>query len=144
MDIQLFNWGQAEDLALPVRLQVFVKEQGVPLDLEVDEYDPIAKHAVIFDDGVPIGTGRVFKKNPNSETFFIGRLCILKKYRDMGYGQELMATLIKHARQQSAQTCCLHAQTISQFFYKKFGFIATGDTFMEAGIEHIQMQLTVS
>ena len=81
-DIQLYSWDKAEELVYPVRLEVFVKEQGVPIDLELDEYDLKAQHVVFYHDGFPVGTGRVFKKNFEEDTFYIGRLCVLKKYRE--------------------------------------------------------------
>jgi len=143
-DIQLYSWDKAEELVYPLRLEVFVKEQGVPIDLELDEYDSQAQHAVFYHDGFPVGTGRVFKKNFEENTFYIGRLCVLKKYREMGYGEQIMNSLIQFAKSHQAKECCLHAQTVSQYFYQKFGFKASGDTFMEAGIEHVVMNLTMA
>jgi len=61
MDIQLLPWSEAAEIALPVRMEVFVKEQSVPEDLELDEYDPVATHAVLFEDNLVLGTGRVFQ-----------------------------------------------------------------------------------
>ena len=143
-DIQLYSWDKAEELVYPVRLEVFVKEQGVPIDLELDEYDLKAQHVVFYHDGFPVGTGRVFKKNFEEDTFYIGRLCVLKKYREMGYGEQIMNSLIQFAKSHQAKVCCLHAQTVSQYFYQKFGFKASGDTCMEAGIEHVVMNLTMA
>ena len=143
-DIQLYSWDKAEELVYPVRLEVFVKEQGVPIDLELDEYDLKAQHVVFYHDGFPVGTGRVFKMNFEEDTFYIGRLCVLKKYREMGYGEQIMNSLIQFAKSHQAKVCCLHAQTVSQYFYQKFGFKASGDTFMEAGIEHVVMNLTMA
>ena len=140
----LYTWDKAEELVLPIRIEVFVKEQSVPIDLEVDEYDFIAHHAVLIHDGFPIGTGRVFKKNLNQDTFYIGRLCVQKKYREMGFGQQIMKELIQYAQQHGAKECCLHAQTTSQFFYKKFGFESSKENFMEAGIEHVLMSLAMA
>ena len=141
--IQLYTWDKAEELVLPIRLEVFVKEQSVPIDLELDEYDFVAHHAVLSHDGFPIGTGRVFKKNLNDDIFYIGRLCVQKKYREMGFGQQIMKELIQYAQTQGAKACRLHAQTASQFFYKKLGFKSSNEHFMEAGIEHVLMTLTM-
>ena len=143
MDIQLLTWQQAEEIALPIRIEIFVKEQSVPLDLEQDEYDSVATHALLLVDGQGIGTGRVFKKDIESDVFFIGRLCVLNRYRGLGHGEYLMKTLIQYAQQQGASECCIHAQSISQLFYKKLGFIAHPEIFIEAGIEHVLMTLTV-
>ena len=144
MDIQLQTWSQAEEIVMPIRIEVFVKEQSVPEDLERDEYDIDATHALLIVDGQTIGTGRVFQKDALSKTYFIGRLCVVKKYRGVGYGEPLMKKLIDHALQQGAQECCIHAQRVSQLFYKKLGFIAEPDVFMEAGIEHVVMKLAMS
>jgi predicted GNAT family N-acyltransferase len=144
MDIQILTWQQAEEIALPIRIEIFVKEQSVPLDLELDQYDIEATHVLLWVDGQAIGTGRVFKKDNTSDIFFIGRLCVLKRYRGLGNGEYLMKTLIQYAQQQGATECCIHAQSMSQLFYKKLGFVAHPETFMEAGIEHVLMQLTVT
>ena len=144
MDIQLLPWSEAVEIALPVRIEVFVKEQSVPEDLELDEYDPIATHAVLFEDNLVIGTGRVFQKDVTTRVFYIGRLCVLKKYRGAGYGEYLFKTLIEYAKQQGAIECQIHAQIVSQLFYKKFGFLADEDIFMEAGIEHVLMRLAMT
>jgi predicted GNAT family N-acyltransferase len=144
MDIQLLPWSEAEEIALPVRIEVFVKEQSVPEDLELDEYDPVATHAVLFEDNLVIGTGRVFQKDVTTHVFYIGRLCVLKKNRGAGYGEFLFKTLIEYAKQQGAIECRLHAQMVSQLFYKKFGFVADPEIFMEAGIEHVLMRLAMA
>jgi predicted GNAT family N-acyltransferase len=144
MDIQLLPWSEATEIALPVRVEVFVKEQSVPEDLELDEYDSVATHAVLFEDNLVLGTGRVFQKDLTSHVFYIGRLCVLKKYRGAGYGAYLFKTLIEYAKQQGATECRLHAQMVSQLFYKKFGFVADEDIFMEAGIEHVLMRLAMT
>ena len=144
MDIQLLPWSEAAEIALLVRIEVFVKEQSVPEDLELDEYDPIATHAVLFEDNLVIGTGRVFQKDVTTRVFYIGRLCVLKKYRGAGYGEYLFKTLIEYAKQQGAIECQIHAQIVSQLFYKKFGFVADAEVFMEAGIEHMLMRLAMT
>lgn len=144
MDIQLQTWFQAEETVMPIRIEVFVKEQSVPEDLERDEYDIDAIHALLIVDGQTIGTGRVFQKDALSKTYFIGRLCVVKKYRGVGYGELVMKKLIEHAQQQGATECCIHAQRVSQLFYKKLGFIAEPDVFMEAGMEHVVMKLAMS
>jgi predicted GNAT family N-acyltransferase len=144
MDIQLLTWHQAEEIALPIRIEIFVKEQGVPLDLEQDEYDFKATHALLWVDGQAIGTGRVFKKDIDSKVCFIGRLCVLNRYRGGGKGKKLMKALIEYAKQQGAVECCIHAQSMSQLFYKNLGFIAEQEIFIEAGIEHVLMKLTMT
>jgi len=144
MDVQLVKWEEAQEIALPIRIEIFVKEQSVPLDLEQDEYDYEATHALLWVDGQAIGTGRVFKKDVATDVFFIGRLCVLNRYRGLGHGEYLMNTLIEYAQHQGATECCIHAQNMSQLFYKKLGFIADSETFMEAGIEHVLMKLTMT
>lgn len=144
MDIQLQTWFQAEETVMPIRIEVFVKEQSVPEDLERDEYDIDAIHALLIVDGQTIGTGRVFQKDALRKTYFIGRLCVVKKYRGVGYGELVMKKLIEHAQQQGATECCIHAQRASQLFYKKLGFTAEPKVFMEAGIEHVVMKLAMS
>jgi len=119
-----------------VRKEVFVKEQKVPEAEEYDEIDLKAYHIIAYVDNVPVATGRLFTEQ---NTWFVGRICVLKEYRKKRIGKLIIECLLEKALILGATELHLHAQTHALNFYKKFGFRAYGNTFSEAGIEHISM-----
>ncbi len=132
--IAIMRWDEARHLAYPIRLTVFVNEQRVPEELELDDDDPDAWHALLFKDGQAIATGRLLGNGK------IGRLAVLKNYRGLGMGTALIKSLIEFGQQQGIGQFYLHAQTTAIGFYEGLGFKANGPVFNEAGIEHIKMQ----
>ncbi len=132
--IAIMRWDEARHLAYPIRLTVFINEQQVPEELELDDDDPDAWHAVMLKDGQAIATGRLLSSGK------IGRLAVLKDYRGLGMGTALIKSLIEFGQQQGIGQFYLHAQTTAIGFYEGLGFKANGPVFNEAGIEHIKMQ----
>ncbi|MCK9989895.1 MAG: hypothetical protein RugAbin2_00909 [Rugosibacter sp.] len=132
------TWDELGTLAKPVREAVFVVEQGVPLELEWDEYDAASLHVLARDsNGTVIGTGRLL---PDGH---IGRLAVLANWRGKDVGRALMERLIDEAAKKQQQALLLHAQVQALGFYEKLGFVAEGDVFMEAGIPHRLMRRSV-
>lgn len=129
------RWEEARYLAYPIRLTVFVNEQQVPEELELDEDDHTAWHAVVLDHGKAIATGRLLRSGK------IGRLAVLKEYRGLGLGGGLLKTLVSCGHQEEIKQFFLHAQTSAIGFYERHGFKAIGPVFNEAGIDHIKMVL---
>ena len=128
------DWAQFSERSRPLRQQVFVLEQGVPQELEWDEYDQDSAHALALDaDGNGIGTGRLL---PDGH---IGRMAVLREWRSKGVGAALLRHLMDMARSQGMHRLLLNAQTHAAPFYARFGFFPEGDEFMEAGIPHITM-----
>ncbi len=137
--ISILAWDEALPLARPVREQVFVTEQKVPLELEWDEWDERSDHAVARDtNGQAIGTARLL---PDGR---IGRMAVLREWRRRGVGAALMEALLQKAREQSLSRVTLHAQTHAAGFYRRFGFSERGGEFWEAGIPHVEMTLELS
>lgn len=121
-----------------VREPVFISEQGVPLDLEWDELDPLCQHVIARDDNnQPIGTGRL---TPDHK---IGRMAVLKDWRGRGVGEALLQALLDRARQLGWPQVSLNAQVSALGFYERFGFVPYGDRFEEAGISHQAMRLAL-
>lgn len=119
-----------------VRRRVFVIEQKVPQEIEIDRFDPQVIHAIAEDrEGRAIGTGRL------SEDGKIGRIAVLKDWRGMGVGSAIVNTLIERAEATGMTPVYLHGQTRSMEFYEKLGFVAHGPEFLEAGIPHYKMTL---
>lgn len=120
-----------------LRHRVFVEEQGVPEEEEYDAYDDLAVHAVAWNLGVVVGTGRVFQDA--SGMTFIGRMAVDAAWRRRGIGGQVLHFLEEVARQQGRQRVSLHAQTYVKTFYASHGYREEGDVFLEAGIQHVMM-----
>lgn len=125
--------------AYTVRKKVFVEEQGVPLNLELDEFDQEATHFVIYNEqDLPIGAGRM-RGVPNAHGK-IERICILSEYRGKHLGNLIMNTLEEHARKHSMKKLLLNAQSYAVPFYEKLGYQVTSPEFMDADIPHRAME----
>ena len=129
-----------EDLekAFSIRVRVFVLEQGVPREIELDEDDRIASHFLARIDGRAVGTARVVVRQRQAK---IGRMAVLGRYRGKGAGKELLRRAITEARKKGAKRIFLHAQLPVVGFYQKMGFHCVGPVFWEAGIRHRKMVL---
>lgn len=123
ISVNILPWEQAQSQAYPIRLTVFVKEQGVPEELELDEEDPLAWHAIAKLDGQAIGTARLQKDGK------IGRMAVTRSYRRQGAASSLLNALIDFGHQQGIRQFYLHAQMEAIAFYENFGFIASGPIF---------------
>lgn len=135
-NITVTNWEQARAEAGTIRHQVFVLEQNVPPELELDEHDAVCRHALAKDTrGTAIGTGRLL---PDGH---IGRMAVLSRFRGTGVGSAILGALLDEARRLGYPEVALSAQYHAQGFYERHGFHACGSTFLEAGIEHIEMRL---
>jgi predicted GNAT family N-acyltransferase len=137
--IRVLDWPGAKPYARPVRERVFIEEQGVPRELEWDEWDVSSEHAVACDaEGAAIGTARLL---PDGR---VGRMAVLRAWRRRGVGAGLLAALLGRARERGIVRVTLHAQTQAAGFYRRFGFSERGGEFLEAGIPHVEMKLELS
>lgn len=132
--IVIGSWEQQRQAAAALRQQVFVVEQGVPPELELDEMDAQSLHAVAYQDGVPVATGRLL---PDGH---IGRMAVRQDARRAGTGSLVLCALMDEARRRGDRDVVLHAQLSARDFYARHGFEPEGDVFMDAGIEHISMR----
>jgi ElaA protein len=124
--------------AMHIRFVVFVHEQNVPPELELDEYDAQAIHLLAMDaNQSPVGVARVVEK-PGSVAK-IGRVAVLKEWRGKGVGEALMRYALRVAQQRGMNSAVLDAQTAAIAFYEKLGFVAEGPEFDDAGIAHRRM-----
>ena len=137
MNILLLDWSTAQIFAKPIRYRVFVMEQAVPEEMEWDEYDQDAIHALALINDQAVGTARLIL---NHEKAKIGRMAVLEEWRSQGIGFALLNALVQEARQQQIKLIELHAQVHAEQFYAKLGFVASGEVFSEAGMDHIKMQ----
>ena len=136
-DIRFGDWTALQADAKTIRFEVFVQEQHVPAEIELDDMDAVCLHAVAYDAaGTPIGTGRLL---PDGH---IGRMAVRQSARGSGIGGALLQALMAQARARGDKQVVLSAQTQAAPFYQRHGFSVDGEEFFEAGIAHIQMQLT--
>ncbi|WP_419888266.1 GNAT family N-acetyltransferase [Neobacillus niacini] len=130
-----------EDLkeTFAIRKEVFVREQGVPLEDEFDQFDTLdglCEHILVYQQDQPVGTGRLRFIDGVGK---LERICILEPYRKFGLGKVILATLEGIAAERGAKKVKLHGQTHAEGFYKKLGYQTASDIFMEDGIPHILM-----
>lgn len=124
------------DEVFKVRKAVFVEEQKVTEFLERDEFDDHAQHLLVYDNDMPIATGRFFN---NGHHFKLRGICVLKPYRGMELGRSLMERLLEKAEDAGVERSCIDSQVSAIGFYRKFGFKEYGGMFDDAGIAHIPM-----
>ncbi len=124
-----------------LRIEVFVDEQGVSMDEELDAQDEVATPVVVIEENQVIACGRILKEE---DTCHLGRIAVKKSYRNQGYGKALCSFMISFAKQNGFCRVMLHAQLSAIGFYEKLGFQSYGDVFLDAGIKHIAMQLFIS
>lgn len=125
--------------SLAIRTEVFVVEQKVSIELEVDEYEKICEHFLCLNDDEPVATGRLRKKGWLVK---FERIATVKKYRGNNYGVVLMRAMQEHAARKYPDLLpYMHAQTSAAGFYDKLGWARIGEKFFEADIEHFAMVL---
>ncbi len=133
------DWTTDNAALRAVRDAVFIDEQKVPIEDEIDAQDPLSRHVIARDaDNAPIGTGRL------SPERLIGRMAVLREWRGRGVGEALLQALLDQARALGYPAVELHAQSHAIAFYEKFGFAAYGDEFDECGILHRMMRIELA
>jgi len=116
-------------------MRVFVHEQGVPAEVEIDGLDPVCTHvAAETANGAVVGTGRLLPEGR------IGRMAVDAAWRGRGIGRALLDALVACARERGFATVELHAQTRAAGFYAAAGFRPEGPVFDDAGIPHRRMR----
>jgi predicted GNAT family N-acyltransferase len=126
-------------LAFAIRKEVFVKEQGVPLEDEFDPFDTLnglCEHILIEYNDQSVGTGRIRLMDGVGK---LERICILQPYRTLGLGKIIIKALEEIAEELGASKVKLHGQTQAEGFYQKLGYHTTSPIFMEDGIPHVLM-----
>jgi predicted GNAT family N-acyltransferase len=126
------------EAAIGVRFRVFVSEQAVPPEEELDEADATATHAVALSGSETIGTGRLLHQDDT--TAVIGRMAVDLEFRRKGVGGQILLFLEEEARSQGYRSSVLHAQEYVKSFYASHGYVEHGEVFMEVGIPHVEMR----
>jgi predicted GNAT family N-acyltransferase len=133
LEVRLLDWPRAQADAKPIRFTVFVDEQRVPAEIELDEHDARCIHALAYEDGRAVGTGRLL---PDGH---IGRMAVLKSHRGKGVGKALLRALVDAARRRGDREVLLSSQVHAKGFYEGEGFEPDGPVYEEAGIPHQSM-----
>ncbi len=138
VQVRVGSWRELEAAARPIRAGVFVAEQRIPAEMEWDDADPDAVHAVAFNRlGRALGTGRMLEHVPGVAK--IGRMAVTASSRHCGVGRAVLDALLDAARARGDREAVLHAQLGAARFYERAGFMRRGPEFDEAGIAHVEM-----
>jgi tRNA(adenine34) deaminase len=137
MHVKTAMWQDDQSTLKAIRFEVFVEEQGVPAEEEVDKFDPISIHAIAWINGQAAGCGRLL---PDGH---IGRMAVRKAFRGKNVGAQLLLHLMARARQRGDIESVLSAQTHAMGFYEKYGFVAEGDEYLDCDIPHRDMRATL-
>lgn len=141
LEYKWFDAGVIDDSFRNLRVEIFVKEQGVPEENEFDDFDLQVPHLVIFSDGEAVATGRNIPYDEN--TVKIGRIAVKKDKRGLGLGEKIVKELLRKAKEDGAKTVKVGAQTHAVGFYEKCGFALVGTPeYLEENIPHYDMHLT--
>jgi predicted GNAT family N-acyltransferase len=143
--VALVRTAEEREAVFVIRVVVFVEEQAVPIEEELDAYDVLATHFLVRQTGLPsddpasiVATARLVDKGAGIGK--IGRVAVLKPWRSRGIGALLMRSIEQYALEQGFTRLMLEAQCYAIPFYEKLGYIAEGDIFLDADIEHRMMQ----
>ena len=136
--VEIADWARAEAQVMPLRMAVFVVEQGVPEDIERDDFDAVSRHAIARDEaGAVVATGRLL---PDGH---IGRMAVTAPLRGKGIGGAVLEALVAEAVRTGLVEVALNAQVHALAFYRRHDFDEYGEVFMEAGIPHRAMRRTL-
>ena len=143
MTVELFGSADERlDESMNVRFDVFVDEQHVPPEIEVDEHDGPSDlrtvHALVRESGAPVAAGRFYERD--ATTAQIGRMAVVRAARGRGVGRLMLDALLAEARRRGYTRARLSAQTHATAFYERAGFTAFGDVYDDANIPHQDME----
>ena len=136
MKIKIVETPEEKEHAYQVRTIVFVEEQKVPIEEEIDHHDETAIHFVGYKDNIPITASRLRFVEEYGK---LERICVLKEYRGKSFGKELILAMENIIREKGFNKAKLNAQTHAENFYKKLGYITVSGEFLDAGIPHVTM-----
>ncbi len=142
VEARIFSGQENPADAFALREAVFTKEQGFA-DPDTDALDPVSTHVVLYVDGKPAATGRIYRDEQDKQTFHIGRLCVLKELRGLHLGQQALEALEQEAIRQGAKRLALGAQLYAIPFYQKSGYLPSGEQYLDEFCMHEMLYKTV-
>lgn len=135
------DWALEGEALKAIRMEVFVHEQKVPVEEEIDALDPLAKHWLAHWAGQPVGTARAVAKE--GAIWKVGRVAVRRQARGKGVGAELMKAIARAAAAEGVKQLVLDAQNHAMPFYEGLGYVAEGEEFLDANIPHHHMRLVL-
>jgi predicted GNAT family N-acyltransferase len=138
VDVRVADGEDDREAALTVRREVFIEEQGVSEDVEMDGKEDEAVHFLAIADDDPVGTARLREVEPGVGK--VERVAVVADHRGEGVGRDLMERLEAEADDRGIDRLVMHAQTRVEAFYERLGYERTSDVFEEAGIDHVEME----
>lgn len=136
MDIKRIATKEQLEDAFQIRKTVFVKEQGVAEEVELDEYEEICDHVIVYDENMPVGTGRM---RVVDEMAKLERICVLASHRMHSLGKTIMNELEEIAIEKGLKQAKLNGQVQAIPFYEKLGYETASTVFLEENIPHVKM-----
>jgi predicted GNAT family N-acyltransferase len=140
IDVRRADFVRDVEAIRAIRTAVFVTEQRVPIEIEMDDRDAVCVHVLASVDEVAVATGRIDIARDGK----IGRVAVLASHRRTGVGAALMAHLHRIALGHGLTHVWCHAQRSAVPFYERLGYRITSEPFVEAGIEHVSMEATLA
>ena len=140
IEVRIATSEREREDAFSVRIAVFVDEQRIPRSEELDELDASAIHCVAYDDGLPVGAGRLVLADGYGK---LGRMAVLAAQRRSGIGALVLGALERAGVSQGVRVFRLSAQLHARAFYDRSGYVAVGSVYDEVGIPHIAMEKTL-
>jgi len=138
--VKKVNFEKYKDIIYSLRKEVFIDEQKVPYEIEIDNFDKISDHFLLFLEKKAIAYGRI-RYFDNYAKF--ERIAVLKKFRKKGYGKKISEFMIIHCKKIGINKILLHSQKHVIDFYQKIGFKEFGNFFYEADIKHRKMEKNI-
>ncbi|GGA74207.1 GNAT family N-acetyltransferase [Ornithinibacillus halotolerans] len=127
---------EEKEHAFLVRKEVFVDEQNVPMDIEIDEYEDVAIHFIGYENDRPVAASRLRFVEEYGK---LERICVLKEYRGKSIGKAIIHEMEMIIKEKGYLKAKLNAQTHAEDFYQKLGYQTVSDEFLDAGIPHVTM-----
>jgi predicted GNAT family N-acyltransferase len=140
LNVKVVSTNQEFEDALKVRREVFIEEQQVPEEEEIDQFEDVCTHVVVYDNEKPVAAGRLRDYDGLGK---MERICVLASHRNHGLGKVVMDKLEELAKEKRFHKLKLNAQTHAEGFYARIGYETVSDVFMDAGIPHVTMIKTV-
>ncbi|EIJ81819.1 GCN5-related N-acetyltransferase [Bacillus methanolicus PB1] len=137
MNVKVVETDKELQDALSVRRTVFIDEQNVPEEEEIDQFESSSTHFVAYENGQPIGAGRIREVDGYGK---VERICVLKEYRKSGAGKAIMEKIESFAKEKGFSALKLNAQTHAIPFYSRLNYEVISDEFLDAGIPHMTMK----
>lgn len=142
MKVTIGNNPEIISKAQSIRYQVFVVEQGIPQELDIDGLDYISHHALVTDGRSLVATARLYMNEVGHSV--MARVAVIEEYRGSGVASKVVEALMTHAYQRGAATIEIHAHKYLRSYYEKFGFKFVREVEVVGGHQLIEMRHQVT